>query len=184
MEVTPCPSCERGFLEDRGGSGRFFPLRGFGELELPADVLLPTCNFCHQFIPGPSDAQRFDEGMQRAYQARLAEMIGQAVSTLTDQAITQQDLELRLGLSRGYISKLKGGKDSSRVMAALLGLLAADPVGRLKELTSLFEGKASATNGRSTISFETSESAAIAATPLTFRKVPAGRNAVLALVRE
>jgi hypothetical protein len=58
-----------------GGTARFFPLRGFGDLEMPADVELPTCDHCEQVIMSPKFAAAFDEGMQRAYQSKLSEII-------------------------------------------------------------------------------------------------------------
>src|SRR5512133_2306814 len=101
METTPCPSCERGRLRRKGGPGRVFPLRGFGELELPEDVLLPTCESCGKVVLTPKDAAPFDEGMQRAHQARLARIISDSLRDITEHATTQQDLESLLGVSRG-----------------------------------------------------------------------------------
>lgn len=51
-------------------------------------------------------------------------------------AISQRDLERLLGLSAGYLSKLKSGKRTSGPLAAVLLLLAFDPdrLGELKRL--------------------------------------------------
>lgn len=140
MESKPCPSCERGVLILRGGPGRFFPYRMFKALELPEDVQLPTCNFCEKIVFSPTLAVAFDEGMSRAFQAQLSKVISDAIGELTPDYLSQQDLERLLGVSRGYVSKLKTGKDSSPPIAALLSLLAADPVSRLKELDQLWSG--------------------------------------------
>jgi hypothetical protein len=141
MEPRPCPRCEQGTLTLMGGRGRCFPFKGMAELELPEDVLLPTCDHCKQLILRPRWAKLFDEGMQRAYQARISELIAESLELLTPDIVTQQELERIVGLSKGYVSKLKYGKESSRVVAAALGLLAVDPAHRLKELEGLWAGR-------------------------------------------
>lgn len=141
METRPCPSCERGTLTSLGGKGRYFPHRIFRELELPEDVELPTCDSCGKIIFNPKVATAFDEGMSRAYQARLSQLIAESLTVLTPEFVTQQDLERVLGLSRGYISKLKGGKESSPAIAGLLGLLSVDPQARLSELNEFWAGR-------------------------------------------
>lgn len=181
METRPCPSCERGTLTNRGGTGRRFPHRIFRELELPEDVELPTCDHCGKIIFNPKVAAAFDEGMSRAYQAQLSQIISEALSALTPSLITQQDLERSLGLSRGYISKLKAGKESSSVIAGLLGLLSIDPQARLKELEELWAGRRPAhPTPHSLPVIDITPRVRVSAA--TSKKVPAGRPFALAHV--
>jgi hypothetical protein len=178
MQSKPCPSCERGTLTNRGGRGRRFPHRIFRELELPEDVELPTCDNCGKIIFNPKIAAAFDEGMSRAYQSQLSQLISEALSKLTPAFMTQQDLERALGLSRGYISKLKGGKESSAVIAGLLGLLAVDPQARLTELEELWAGKRPAhpsPHSSQVIDIKSKVRVSASAT----QRVPAGRHFAL-----
>jgi len=181
METRPCPSCERGTLMNRGGKGRCFPHRIFRELELPEDVELPTCDHCEKIIFNPKVAAAFDEGLSRAYQAQLSQIIAESLSALTPGFMTQQDLERSLGLSRGYISKLKGGKESSPVIAGLLGLLSVDPQARLKELEELWAGKRTAHSTSHSIPV-THVTTKIRVGTSSTKSIPSGRRLALAQV--
>lgn len=54
---------------------------------------------------------------------------------------TQQALERMLGLSSGYLSRLKAGKRTSRTLLVLLVLLAARPEERLAEVERINGGQ-------------------------------------------
>ncbi|MGB8933413.1 MAG: hypothetical protein WCC48_19375 [Anaeromyxobacteraceae bacterium] len=65
-------------------------------------------------------------------------MARDAIEVLGD-AFNQRDLERDLGLSAGYISKVKHGKETpSASLVALLTLLAARPA-RLEQVTHVWE---------------------------------------------
>ena len=82
---------------------------------------------------GPVLAARTIPTAQRVKLARIA------IRKLED-FVSQRRLERLLGLSQGYLCRLKAGKQTpSMPIVALLALLAASPEKRLQKLSALWE---------------------------------------------
>ena len=104
------------------------------ELVLPAHVKVPTCDHCGaEYLSGASAADE-DAALEPLYRAELRRRASQAIEQLRAH-VGEADLERLLGLSRGYLSRLRAGKrDPSADLVALLALLARSPRVRLGEL--------------------------------------------------
>jgi len=135
MKKMTCPECRKGSIAPRAVPGRRTPFKNIPDLEIPASVSIPTCDACGEEWYDARTTELLQEALQSAYQEALAARATAAVDTLK-ASYTQQEIERRLGLSGGYLSKIKGGKDVSSPLVALLVLLAQDP-GRLEDLREL-----------------------------------------------
>lgn len=138
MKTFICPTCNKGEVKDIARAGRRMHFRNIPDLEVPADIAIPTCTNpgCgEEWIDG-AVAARVDEAMKSVYQAALTIKAEEAISKLKKKA-PQRELERLLGLSAGYLSKLKHGKETTAALVAALILLASDPR-RVDELRSLW----------------------------------------------
>jgi transcriptional regulator with XRE-family HTH domain len=138
MKTFICPTCNKGEVKDTARAGRRMHFRNIPDLEIPADIAIPTCTHpeCgEEWIDG-AVAARVDEAMKTAYQAALTTKAEEAISKLKKKA-PQRDLERLLGLSAGYLSKLKHGKETTAPLVAALMLLASDPR-RIDDLRTLW----------------------------------------------
>ncbi len=61
-----CPTCERGALVDVARPGRTIAFRG-ERVEIPADFVIPTCNYCQAESLDPIAASRLDDILYSAY---------------------------------------------------------------------------------------------------------------------
>lgn len=138
MKTFICPSCNKGEVRDVARAGRRMHFRTIPDLEVPATVAIPTCANpeCGEEWIDRAVAARIDEAMKEAYQAALTAKAEAAISKLKKKA-PQRDLERLLGVSAGYLSKLKQGKETTAPLVAALVLLAAD-LQRVDELRSLW----------------------------------------------
>ncbi|MFN7132039.1 MAG: hypothetical protein ACK4N5_08145 [Myxococcales bacterium] len=132
MKTIKCPACGEGTVAERQYRGRRMPYRHIPDLEVPEQVAIPECDACHeQFIGGPVVAA-LDEALAAQYARALRAKAETAIGELKKR-VTQRELESLLGLSAGYLSKVKGDSTPSAVLVAALLLLAEDPA-RVDEL--------------------------------------------------
>jgi transcriptional regulator with XRE-family HTH domain len=138
MKPLICPTCNKGEVKDVVRAGRRMHFRTIPDLELPVDVAIPTCTNpeCGEEWLDRTIATRVDEAMKVAYQAALTSKAEDAIARLKKKS-PQRDLERLLGLSAGYLSKLKHGKETTAPLVATLMLLANDPR-RVDELRALW----------------------------------------------
>lgn len=138
MKTFICPSCNKGEVKDVARVGRRMHFRNIPDLEVPAEVAIPTClnPDCGEEWMDRAVSARVDEAMKEAYQVALTAKAEAAISKLKKKA-PQRDLEKLLGLSAGYLSKLKQGKETTAPLVATLMLLAANP-SRVDELRALW----------------------------------------------
>jgi hypothetical protein len=132
-----CPECGTRTVEPRALPGRTLPYRNFPALPIPAELVLPTCTRCGDIRIGAKEAELLDAALERAAQETLASLGRQAIEAIQEVA-TQRDVEARLGLSPGYLSKVKRGREvPSAALVSALVLLAVRP-NRLKELEGVW----------------------------------------------
>jgi hypothetical protein len=120
-------------------AGRRWRFRTIPDLELPADIGIPTCTHCgEQLIDGPTD-EAISLGLRRAFRVAVLEKAKRAIETLRETfGHRQRTIERALGLSHGYLSKIVAGeREPSPTLTATLLLLAND-AGRLEELRGLW----------------------------------------------
>lgn len=138
MKKFICPTCNKGEVKDVARAGRRMHFRNIPDLEIPAGVVIPTCTnpACGEEWIDREVATRVDEAMKVAYQTALTAKAEESISKLKKKA-PQRDLERLLGLSAGYLSKLKHGKETTAPLVVTLMLLANDPR-RVDELQTLW----------------------------------------------
>lgn len=89
-----------------------------------------------------SDAETepaMEQALRREQLARLRQLAGEAIRRLKP-TISQRRLELLIGLSQGYLSRLAAGNGNpSPALVALLLILAEAPAERLTELRRCWE---------------------------------------------
>ena len=113
---------------------RTISYRVFSALPLPADLPIPTCGRCHAECLDPETTALLHQLLPRIYEAELRRLAAQELRAISP-FISFRQLELRIGLAQGYLSRLlaQAGNPSS-ALVLLLGLIAKDPQARLNEV--------------------------------------------------
>jgi hypothetical protein len=108
-------------------------------LAVPSTLAIPTCDRCGNEWFDPKTAAALDVALQGAYADELHKRLDAALEQILTLGIPQRRIEELLGLSAGYLSRLRGrrGDASAQVVSALV-LLAGDPKRRMKELDQLW----------------------------------------------
>ena len=129
-----CPHCGAKSVRARKGAGRTIPYRTMPTMELPVDLEIPSCGRCMRLYLDRMDAETLSNALQEQFLASLHTRICIAIDTLS-QHISQRRLERLLGLSQGYLSRLRAGAGNpSPELVCHLALLCQDPEARLAEL--------------------------------------------------
>lgn len=129
-----CFRCGRNGVRDQARPGRTICYRSLSTFPVPANFLIPTCRYCHAECPDGETLAALDKALALPYVRELQRRIKYAIGEICVY-ISQRRLELRLGLSQGYLSRLCAGSGRpSAPLVALLMLLALDPPARLAEL--------------------------------------------------
>ena len=122
--ATRCPKCGAKAVRPRQRAGRTMRFRNILALPIPADFPIPTCGRCAAEYLSPATSDRLAPLLLCSYQAALriagSKLVNQATAN-----ISQRKLERLLGVSQGYLSRIKAqdGQPSS-ILVALLHLLA------------------------------------------------------------
>jgi hypothetical protein len=96
-------------------------------LELPEDIAVPTCARCGSEYVDRELGARIDKALAARYRDAPIGKAQNALESLSTE-VRQNRLEALVGVSHGYLSKLRNGdKEPSPHMVALLKLLANDP---------------------------------------------------------
>ncbi len=132
-----CAECGKRTVEPVAAPGRRVAFKNFPALAVPADLAIPTCTACGTEWIDRKAAERIDAALADAAAATLAGLAREAIEAL-GVTINQRDLEIRLGVSPGYISKVKHGRETpSAQLVSCLALLAVSPR-RLQELDHIW----------------------------------------------
>ena len=119
-----CHVCFQGEILPVARAGRTTRYKALPSLAVPADLPIPTCNACGEEWISPDDAKRIDAALEMAYRAELA----RRVRAVLPSPAEADRVERNLGLSRGYLSRLRNGtKAPSEVLLALLALIREEP---------------------------------------------------------
>ena len=107
------------------------------DIEVPASLGIPTCQNCGGEWMNDTVAAKIDRVMETVYRARLRAMARRAIAVIT-AVINQGELERKLGMAQGYLTKLKHGhRDPSPEIAIQLCMIALQPKQRLREIDAL-----------------------------------------------
>lgn len=126
-----CYECG-GAVELRAAPGRTMPYRNMTALELPADLELPTCTSCGEMFLNERLTDKVDAVLEEKYDDAVRARVLTALEALQHE-VPQQALESLLGLSQGYLSKIRK-KKTTPMIASLLLLLADDPKANVERL--------------------------------------------------
>jgi len=103
-------------------------------LAIPEDFLIPTCTRCKLEIFDAETSAKLAPILLEKYRLALRKRVRRAIEILREYT-SQRRLELLLGLSQGYLSRLHAGAGNpSPELVSNLALLAKDPRLRLTEL--------------------------------------------------
>ena len=129
-----CPLCGAGKIRIVRGEGRHAKHRNV-ELPVPASMGIPTCTNCGSEWIDAVTARQLDAVMQRVYEDHLKAEALRLLQELAQQAVPQNRVERLLGLSQGYLSKVRSGASRpSAMLVACLRLLSRDTDERLAEI--------------------------------------------------
>lgn len=138
MKIWRCPECGRGQVKPVAVPGRTMRFLNIPNVEIPAGLAIPTCDDCGEEFMNGLLAEELDRALEVEYSARVARLATESIDVL-GQDLRQDELERHLGLSQGYISKIKSGKKvPSADLALHLASLALDP-GRIPEERRVLE---------------------------------------------
>ncbi len=139
-KVFRCAECGTGQVKKMAKPGRKERYRTM-VLEVPGEIEIPTCDHCGAEYLDKNAAITIDHALDEIYRKKLRTRAQRAIRLVTEH-IPQGKLEELLGLSHGYLSKLRSGeKDPSTELVAHLALLARDPKSRIGELEQYWARK-------------------------------------------
>jgi hypothetical protein len=131
-----CPECG-GAVRPHAAAGRRMTYKNISGLKVPAALELPTCDRCGEQWINDTAAAAIDAAMEPVYRARLREIARRAITTIT-AVVSQGELERKLGMTQGYLTKLKNGhRDPSPEVAIQLSMIALHPKRRLREIDKI-----------------------------------------------
>ena len=131
---TVCCRCGASAVVKSTGVDRTIPYRTLPALPLPSDLVIACCKRCKTLFPEQSGPDELRLRLQALYVESLQSRIRTALAVLK-QSISQRRLELLLGVSQGYLSRLKAGAGNpSSELVLLLALLSLDPEKQLANL--------------------------------------------------
>jgi DNA-binding transcriptional regulator YdaS (Cro superfamily) len=109
------------------------------DLEIPAHVVVPTCQNCGATWIDEPTAAALDDALEVGYQKKLRERMDTALKVILTEEKSQTRIEQLLGVSPGYLSKLKLGKrQPSAEIVSMLALVSKSPKRRLAELARFY----------------------------------------------
>lgn len=132
--VLRCPMCQKRAVRV-GRLGRTAPYRNMRVLRVPESVRLPQCTRCkHEWID-QRGREELLAALPAVFEEALKRRVRAAIDALCPLWISQRQLEDWLGLSQGYLSRLRAGAGvPSPELVSNLAILAMDPRPRLAEL--------------------------------------------------
>lgn len=137
-----CLRCNSVSVRPRKGVGRTRHYRVLAQLPIPDDFEIPTCGRCGSEYSEESIDRKLDQALAAVYLDSLQTLAKASIGKLTERDpamkrrfISQRRLELVLGLSQGYLSRLLSGHGKpSAPLVLLLGLLSLSPEQTLDEV--------------------------------------------------
>lgn len=126
MKKIKCPTCRHTELGLVARAGRAMKHRLLTHVPIPDDFALPECGHCGAAPIDWQTAKKLHPVLEEAYGRELILRTDEALRRLKE-AKPLREWEALLGLSSGYLSKVKSETRPSAQLAALLWLLANDP---------------------------------------------------------
>ncbi len=109
-------------------------------LPVPAGLALAECTSCGEGFVDEADATAIDAALEVVYHHELRRRAVGFLDKLA-AAVAQRRLEVLLGLSVGYLSKIRSKEFPSAPLVTELALLAADPKAGIARLEKFWAAK-------------------------------------------
>lgn len=123
MSRPTCIACGGDDIRPRRRQGRKILHRTIG-IELPSDLPVPTCLGCGAFFVD-AKSKELRTILDAKYLDELRIRARWAIGVLCPSHLSQRHLERLLGLSQGYLTRMRSGEGNpSSTLVALLGILA------------------------------------------------------------
>jgi hypothetical protein len=139
MKTFRCAQCGKGKVRPvaRAGRREFYKTM---DVPVPADLSIPTCDSCGEERLNASQSKALDLALEQAYGRELSRLAAEQLAKIADAGLEQKRVEHALGLSHGYLSHVKAGRNvPSPMLVSELVLLAKDAERRLKELEDFWK---------------------------------------------
>ena len=145
-EDQRCVRCGSRSVRPRKGKGRTRPYRVFTALPVPDDCLIPACCRCGAQYLDDETIAALGPVLERVYCAELQRIAALMLGRIPRKLIPRRRLELLLGLSQGYLSRIAAGDGvPSAPLVLLLGLLADGAPMSIEALKSFWRRQLSQT---------------------------------------
>lgn len=132
----PCAACGKGVVRRTGRAGRVDVYKGL-TLPLPADLALNECDACGEMYATVADAESIDLALATAYAAHVRGRVESSIGRLQAAGLSLAAVERELGLSEGYLSKIRKSVEPSFQLVALLAVIAENPQKALSTIHAL-----------------------------------------------
>ncbi len=140
-----CGECGIGKVRPTKGAGRTARYKN-AQLEIPADLEIPTCDNCGAEWLDPATGERFEAALEQVYRKELRALFERAITLVIDANLPMRRVESALGLSEGYLSKTKQGRsEPSAHLVCSLALIGRDPEVGLSTLERMWDRPRAAT---------------------------------------
>ena len=124
---SKCVRCGSLSVRDRKGTGRTVRYKTMPTMELAPELEVPTCGRCKELHLDRMDQKALAQQLRDTYMRSLRDRVCIALDVLR-QHVSWRWLEMRLGISQGYVSRLRArAGNPSPELVGLLALLATDP---------------------------------------------------------
>jgi hypothetical protein len=121
-----CGKCGQREVSADAAPGRVATYRRM-TLEIPARLKIPTCRNCGTRWFDEVTAATLDDALEPIYQRRLKDRLQQDLGVLIHRGLTEARIEEALGVSRGYLSRLRSGsRTPSRELVVAVAYMAKD----------------------------------------------------------
>lgn len=138
-EPARCLNCGAEAVRLHSRPRRTVSYRTMLRLALPHDVSSSVCDNCKSEYFDENTGKKLAPLVREAYLGALRNRVRTAIDRLS-LFMPQRRLEQLLGMSQGYLSRLRGGTSSpSPALVSHLALLSLDPLVRLAELVCFWE---------------------------------------------
>ena len=134
QSLRRCVRCGARSVKPRAGRGRTTQYRNMPAMAIPDDVAIPMCGLCKSEFIDEQTSEAIAPRLHQAYLDSLRTRARIAIDLLSKH-ISQRRLEQLLGLSQGYLSRMRAGTGNpSPELVSHLATLCQDPAKRLAEL--------------------------------------------------
>ena len=121
-----CGKCGHREVSDHAAPGRLATYRHM-RLEIPTGIKIPTCGNCGARWFDEATAAVLDNALEPIYGQTLRERLESDLRVILGKGLTDARVEQSLGVSRGYLSRLRSGRRvPSRELVVAVAYMAKD----------------------------------------------------------